>query len=67
MEKAAVRKSTILFPVFVPAVVVSILLIIGTISNPDMAGQLFSEVQRWITETFGWFYMLVVAPSLDVI
>ena len=64
MEKAAVRKSTILFPVFVPAVVVSILLIIGTISNPDMAGQLFSEVQHWITETFGWFYMLVVALFL---
>tara|TARA_R100000005_G_scaffold95556_2_gene77488 strand:+ start:1498 stop:3549 length:2052 start_codon:yes stop_codon:yes gene_type:complete len=53
--------STVLLPVFIPAVVVIILLVIGTISSPDLAGQLFSSSLSWITSTFGWFYMLSVA------
>lgn len=60
-ENGLMRSSTILAPVFVPAVVVSILLIVGTISNPSLAGELFQQAQHWITKTFGWFYMLVVA------
>ena len=60
-DKGMMRNSTILVPVFLPAVIVALLLIIGTISDPDMAGQLFQRAQSWITETFGWFYMLVVA------
>ncbi|OYW87054.1 MAG: hypothetical protein B7Z23_14265, partial [Pseudomonadales bacterium 32-61-5] len=51
-------KAVILFPVFIPAVIVTLLLVIGTISNPELAGELFSEVLAFITRSFGWFYML---------
>ena len=61
VNKGMMRNSTILVPVFLPAVIVSLLLIIGTISDPELAGEVFSSAQAWITETFGWFYMLVVA------
>lgn len=53
--------STVLLPVFLPAVVVIILLVIGTISNPELAGGVFSTTLAYITTTFGWFYMLAVA------
>jgi len=53
--------STILIPVFVPAVVVIVLLVVGTISNPGLAGEVFSTTLSYITQTFGWFYMLSVA------
>lgn len=53
--------STVLIPVFIPAVVVIFLLVVGTISNPDLAGNLFKTTLTYITETFGWFYMLSVA------
>ncbi len=52
---------SILVPVFVPAVVVILLLVIGTISNPELAGSAFSATLSYITDTFGWFYMLSVA------
>lgn len=57
-------RSTILVPVFIPAVAVALLLVIGTISNPEMAGEAFSATLSWITDTFGWFYMLAVAIFL---
>lgn len=57
-------RSTILLPVFIPAAVVMILLVIGTSINPEAAGALFSDVLNYITETFGWFYMLAVAIFL---
>src|SRR5690554_7168265 len=57
-------RSTILIPVFIPAVAVALLLVIGTISNPELAGEAFSATLAWITETFGWFYMLSVAIFL---
>ncbi len=57
-------KTTILVPVFAPAVIVALLLVIGTISNPDQAGKAFSATLAFITETFGWFYMLAVAIFL---
>lgn len=57
-------KSTILIPVFIPAVVVLLLLVIGTISNPELAGELFSQALTFTTTTFGWFYMLAVALFL---
>jgi choline/glycine/proline betaine transport protein len=55
------RPSTILIPVFIPAVIVTLLLVIGTISNPQLAGEAFAKVLAFLTETFGWFYMLAVA------
>ncbi len=54
-------KAIILFPVFIPAVIVTLLLVIGTISNPDLAGEVFSSTLAFITTNFGWFYMLSVA------
>jgi len=54
-------KAIILFPVFVPAVIVTLLLVIGTITNPDLAGEVFSSTLAFITTNFGWFYMLSVA------
>lgn len=57
-------QSTILLPVFLPTVIVALLLIVGTVSNPEYAGVIFKNVLAWITVTFGWFYMLVVAILL---
>lgn len=54
-------KAVILFPVFIPAVVVTLLLVVGTISNPELAGEVFSSTLAFITTNFGWFYMLSVA------
>ena len=56
--------ATILLPVFLPAVVVIFLLVLGTISNPELAGELFATALSFITRTFGWFYMLSVAIFL---
>lgn len=54
----------ILLPVFAPAVIVAVLLVIGTISNPEKAGALFARMLSFITLQFGWFYMLAVASFL---
>jgi choline/glycine/proline betaine transport protein len=54
-------RAIILFPVFIPAVVITLLLVVGTISNPELAGQVFSSTLSFITTNFGWFYMLSVA------
>ena len=62
--KENARRSTILLPVFVPAVVIIVLLVIGAISAPDLAGKAFASTLAWITQTFGWFYMLCVALFL---
>lgn len=40
------------------------MLVLGTISNPDLAGDIFSATLGYITKTFGWFYMLAVAVFL---
>lgn len=56
--------SAILVPVFIPAVAVIALLVIGTLANPELAGEVFSDVLAWITADFGWFYMLAVAIFL---
>ncbi len=57
-------QATLLMPVAVPTIIVAALLIIGTVSNPEAAGNLFSSMLGWITQTFGWFYMLAVAIFL---
>ena len=57
-------KSTLLLPVFLPAIIVIALLIIGTISNPELAGEVFERTLAEVTERFGWFYMLAVAIFL---
>ncbi len=55
---------TLLLPVFLPAVTVIFLLIVGTLSDPQRAGELFSQTLSLITVNFGWFYMLSVALFL---
>ncbi|WP_300424642.1 BCCT family transporter [uncultured Thalassolituus sp.] len=57
-------QATLLLPVAVPTIVVAALLIIGTTANPELAGSAFSGMLGWVTETFGWFYMLAVAVFL---
>ena len=57
-------RSTILLPVFVPAAVIMLLLVVGTAMNPEAAGALFSSVLNFTTDTFGWFYMLAVSLFL---
>jgi len=58
------KQSTILLPVFIPAVVIIALLVIGTVVNPVQAGKAFSATLAYITDDFGWFYMLSVAVFL---
>lgn len=60
-DSSAKPASTILIPVFIPAVVVIVLLLAGTISNPQLAGSAFARTLAYVTQTFGWFYMLAVA------
>ncbi|WP_243454072.1 BCCT family transporter [Oceanisphaera pacifica] len=67
-EKVSADKSppssTILVPVFIPAVIVIALMVIGTMSNPELAGDIFSDILAYFTQSFGWFYMLSVAIFL---
>ncbi|MGM0690495.1 MAG: BCCT family transporter [Pseudomonadota bacterium] len=58
------KRTTLLMPVFLPAVIVIALLVIGTVINPERAGDVFAQVLEWITNGFGWFYMLAVAIFL---
>ncbi|EKO3556943.1 MULTISPECIES: BCCT family transporter [Vibrio] len=64
IDKLEKSNSTVLIPVFIPAVIVIALMVVGTISNPSLAGEVFSTTLAYITETFGWFYMLAVALFL---
>lgn len=64
IDKLEKSNSTVLIPVFIPAVIVIALMVVGTISNPSLAGNVFSTTLAYITETFGWFYMLAVALFL---
>ncbi|RXK14614.1 choline transporter [Halarcobacter mediterraneus] len=64
LEKFKKSNSTILIPVFIPAVIVILLLVIGAISNPKGMGEVFSVTLTYITNDFGWFYMLAVALFL---
>lgn len=57
-------KSTLLLPVFIPAIAIISLIIIGTLSNPELAGTFFASILASITQNFGWFYMLAVAIFL---
>lgn len=63
-DKSSRMKSALLLPVFIPAVSVIALLVIGTLSSPELAEQVFAETLAWITRDFGWFYMLAVAIFL---
>ncbi|MFT7005347.1 MAG: choline/glycine/proline betaine transport protein [Sulfurimonas sp.] len=51
---------TILKPVFYPSVAVIFIMVIFAITTPDLAGSVFSSIKGFISEKFGWFYMLSV-------
>lgn len=57
-------KPVILAPVFIPAMIISVLLVVGTLLNPQQAQALFSHWLTVMTRDFGWFYMLAVASFL---
>src|SRR5690625_3951872 len=59
-KKPAVPK-TILFPVFIPAFTLILILLIGTMYDPVAVGQVLADVLDYLTVHFGWFYMLAVA------
>src|SRR5699024_12451770 len=59
-KKPAVPK-TILFPVFIPAFTLILILLIGTMYDPVAVGQVLANVLDYLTVHFGWFYMLAVA------
>lgn len=53
-------KSTVLKPVFYPSVIVIALLVIFAITMPEKAGEVFNGVKGFISDKFGWLYMLSV-------
>lgn len=62
-EKPA-EKSSILAPVFFPAVGIITALVIMTLMAGDGAADMFASTQAWVTGTMGWVYMLAVAGFL---
>lgn len=53
-------KTTILKPVFIPAVLFIILLVLFTTINPTLANEVFGTTKNFVAEKFGWLYMLSV-------
>lgn len=66
MSMSAPKKvnSTLLVPVFIPSIIVITLLVAGTVADPKLAGDAFSSTLAFITNDFGWFYMLAVVLFL---
>ncbi|NBC34003.1 MAG: BCCT family transporter [Alphaproteobacteria bacterium] len=48
-------------PVFFGSAILIFAFVVFGASAPELAGTVFSAVQSWITDTFGWFYVLAVA------
>ncbi|MGD8572653.1 MAG: choline BCCT transporter BetT [Gammaproteobacteria bacterium] len=51
-------------PVFFGSALLILLFVIFGAALPETAEQLFSTIQSYIVETFGWFYLLAVAVFL---
>lgn len=47
--------------VFAGSAIISILLIVWTIAFPTFSQTLLSNAMAWVSDSFGWYYMLVVA------
>ncbi|MGD8712295.1 MAG: BCCT family transporter, partial [Thiohalophilus sp.] len=61
---AGKKKSQINPPVFyISALLILIFVIFGAVA-PDFAAKVFGQVQQWIIDTFGWYYLLAVAIFL---
>ncbi|WP_211234026.1 BCCT family transporter [Chitinilyticum litopenaei] len=64
---AASRRSTLSMPVFVPAMlIIAALLAVCTLA-PRAAEAFFAAGQAWVTQHFGWFYVLSVATFVIVL
>ncbi len=48
-------------PVFIGSAILSLLLVIYAMVDPQGASHVFGAVNRWITDSAGWFYILAVA------
>lgn len=57
----AVQPLTLNKTVFAGAAIISILLIIWTIAFPTYSETLLGTAMRWVSDNFGWYYMLVIA------
>ena len=53
-------KSTILKPVFFPSVIFIAILVLFAMIVPETAGEVFNGLKAYISEKFGWLYMLSV-------
>ncbi|NBC23752.1 MAG: BCCT family transporter [Gammaproteobacteria bacterium] len=51
-------------PVFLGSAALILALVIFAVSAPEFAGDVFADVQNWIVDTFGWFYLLAVTAFL---
>jgi choline/glycine/proline betaine transport protein len=51
-------------PVFLGSSILILALVVFAASVPEYAGEVFSAVQTWIVDTFGWFYLLAVSTFL---
>ena len=53
-------------PVFYPSAGLIVLFVLFTILMPERAGVWFGNLQSWIIDTFGWFYLLAIGVYLLV-
>ena len=51
-------------PVFFGAAGLILVFVLFGVIAPEYAGDVFGQVQKWIVDTFGWFYLLAVAIFL---
>ena len=63
----ACRRTTLVWPVFLPALFIIGGLLAWAIFSPAAAESFFSTAQQWVITTFGWFYILAVAAFLLVL
>ena len=55
---------TLSMPVFIPGMLIILGLLLVCTVQPAAAEKFFASGQRWVTETFSWFYLLAVAIFL---
>ena len=51
-------------PVFFISSVLAVLFVLFAVIAPEAAGELFSNIQAWVTHSAGWFYVISVAGFL---
>lgn len=64
IEKRSFFRIKINPPVFIASAILSLLLVMFAILNPQSAEQVFGRAQATVTESAGWFYVMAVAGFL---